>query len=287
MAFQTIHTPIEISPNEYAECADVKDPNRKIYCNKMQYLDNVIADYINLFKEYGLWQDTVLLFSTDNGGMPYWSDQQNPAVISWGCNMPYRAGKVTLFEGGIHGVGFVTGGDNIIPNNLRGTSFSGLTHVIDWVPTIIEGVVGETLPDNVPFDGINMFDALMNPNDNSLWNRTTLYVDIEQNGSFAGIIDGDYKYFQGEQMYTAYFPCNGTYIPYDNTSDTATEWLFNLKTDPYEYNNIASTNPNLVSKYKLMIQDFIKNEGYIQEQSNKFYPEAAPKQHDGVWLPWL
>ena len=89
MAFQTVHTPIQTSPDNYAACAGIKDEGRKTYCNKMRYLENAIEDYINLFKRYNLWNDTLLILSTDNGGMPYWSDNVNNLVVSYGCNMPY------------------------------------------------------------------------------------------------------------------------------------------------------------------------------------------------------
>jgi len=288
MAFQTVHTPIEISPNTYDECNGITYDGRKIYCNKMQYLDNTILDYVNAFKAYDLWDDTLVIFSTDNGGMPYWEDKPNSPVVSYGCNMPHRAGKATLFEGGVHGIGAIAGGDNVIPSHLRGTQSNILAHAIDWLPTVLAGVIGAKLPDNVPFDGISMWDALMNPTQSTaLWNRTTLYIDIEKNGTFAGVIDGDMKFFQGEQMYTAYFPCNGTYTPYDNTSDTDTVWLFNLKNDPGEYNNLAKDNPDLVKKYQNMIYDFIENDGYVPEQDDTMQIDSNPIFHNGVWAPFL
>eukprot|EP01084_Bolivina_argentea_P015802 29610_1 len=171
MAFQTVHTPIENPPQLYAECNinNITNPHRKSYCEKMVALDNTINDMINLYKTYGLWDDTLLIVTTDNGGMPYWSDDDNPIVVSWGCNMPYRAGKLTLFQGGVKGVGFLNGGDNIIPSNIRGTKSNILCHVIDWVPTVIEGVLNEKLPPNIPFDGKNMWNALMKK-DESLFN---------------------------------------------------------------------------------------------------------------------
>ena len=41
MAFQTVHTPIEVPPQNYSQCDHIEDGNRTIYCNKMQYLDEV------------------------------------------------------------------------------------------------------------------------------------------------------------------------------------------------------------------------------------------------------
>ena len=284
MAFQTIHAPIESPPRNYSECTNVTEPNRQIYCNQMQYLDEVILHYVDLFKQYKLWDDTLLIFSTDNGGMPYVNANANQNVKAWGCNMPYRAGKGTLFEGGVKGVGFINGGDNVIPSKLRGSSSDILSHVIDWSPTIVQGVVGETLPIDIAFDGISMWNTLMNPKGDSKWERSTLFIDIENNGSYAGLIDGDYKYFQGKQLFTGYFPCGTTDIP---KVDTTEEWLFDLKNDPYESKNIASEHQDLVKKYKLMIEEFVVNGGYVAEQNNRLHPLALPIHHHGVWRPWL
>ena len=106
---------------------------------------------------------------------------------------------------------------------------------------------------------------------------------------FAGIIDGDIKYCHGEQLYTDYFPCNGTsYTSYDNNDDNDDNiWLFNLTNDPGEYYNLAKDNPDLIKKYQNMIMDFIQNGGYMPEQSSKFYIKASPSLHNGVWAPFL
>eukprot|EP01084_Bolivina_argentea_P048345 89087_1 len=113
MAFQTVHSPIENPPQLYKECTDIPNTMRKAYCQKMVDLDNTINDMVNLYKKYNLWDDTLLMVTTDNGGMCDWSDNINPLFVSWGCNMPYRAGKATLFEGGVKGVGFINGGNNV------------------------------------------------------------------------------------------------------------------------------------------------------------------------------
>eukprot|EP01084_Bolivina_argentea_P015801 29607_1 len=285
MAFQTVHSPIEQPPRTYAECNNISNIHRQTYCNKIVDLDNTINDMINLYKEYKLWDDTLLIITTDNGGMPFWSDTITVTSRSFGCNMPYRAGKATLFEGGVKGVGFINGGKNVIPSNIRGTGTNILAHAIDWLPTIIEGVLNETLPENVPFDGRNMMPSIINMNQKS-WNRTTLYIDIEADGAFAGLVDGEYKYFQGPQLYTGYFPCDQSAV-YENTSETVKEWLFNIYTDPFETNNLAATNTDLVVKYQKMIADYVKNGGYMPEQDATQHPQGQASNNNGIWAPWL
>ena len=198
--------------------------------------------------------------------------------------MPYRAGKATLFQGGVKGVGFINGGDNVIPSKLRGSSSDILTHTVDWLPTIVKGAAGLTLPENVAFDGISMWDALINPKEDDVWSRDMLFLDVETNGSYAALIDGDYKYIQGEQAYTGYFPCGETNIP---RVEKVEEWLFNLKEDPYESKNLAREQSDLVIKYKNMISNYVASGKYVQEQDSSTNPRAYPRFHDGVWAPWL
>ena len=52
-------------------------------------MDDSIGDVINLYKKYGYWKNTVVVFSSDNGGKN----------VGGGYNFPLRGEKGGLYEG--------------------------------------------------------------------------------------------------------------------------------------------------------------------------------------------
>ena len=95
-------------------------------------MDTGIATVIGALKENQMWDNTVLIFVSDNGG-----------PLDHCTNAPLRGGKHTFFEGGVRVMSFVSG--PMIPTARRGTRWSGMAASADWYKTIPEGIAGGPL----------------------------------------------------------------------------------------------------------------------------------------------
>ena len=96
-------------------------------------LDYVVGNVTAALHRNGMWENTVIVFVSDNGG-----------PLDHTTNAPLRGGKHTFWEGGLRVVGFVSGG--AIPQSRRGSTYHGMLHSSDWLPTFATGIAGLALP---------------------------------------------------------------------------------------------------------------------------------------------
>lgn len=62
-----------------------------------------------------------------------WAPPHFSPCISRSDNYPLRGSKMTLWEGGVRGVSFITHGDpRFIPAKMRGNLWDGMAHGTDW-----------------------------------------------------------------------------------------------------------------------------------------------------------
>ena len=114
-------------------------------------LDYGAGNITGLMKERGMWDSSLIIFHTDNGG------PQDHA-----CNYPLRGYKFSVWEGGVRGVAFVSGG--LIPARRRGEKFEGMMHEADWYFTLAKGLAGLSVPADtgpVPPDSLDMWPSIV------------------------------------------------------------------------------------------------------------------------------
>lgn len=127
-AFHLVHTPLEV-PEAYLKRADERakpgffdDEDRRHLSAMAEYMDGVLGDLVGAFKARGLWENTLLVAITDNGGAVYTPGSGN--------NHPLRGGKFSDWEGGVRTNAFLAGG--FIPKPLVGSSYDGVISIADW-----------------------------------------------------------------------------------------------------------------------------------------------------------
>jgi len=140
-------------------------------------------------------------------------------------NIPYRGWKITMFEGGIRVPMFIKWPQRIAAGQTIETP---VAH-IDVMPTLA-AAAGASAPDGVEIDGLNILPLL---DAEANWPRKTLFW---QNGHYQVVRHGDWK-----------LQVN------DRPTDGLKKWLFNLKDDPTEQQNLASSYPKKVSELSRLL----------------------------------
>ena len=122
-------------PHTYKQnVCQYKDTSRYFYSAMVSSLDHSVDLVVQALKANNMYDNTIIVFTTDNGG----------AVQYGGNNMPLRGTKGTLFEGGTRGIGFIHS-----PLLKRpGHTARQLMHAVDWLPTLLSAV-GRPLASNM------------------------------------------------------------------------------------------------------------------------------------------
>lgn len=150
LPLQSVHMPLQV-PSQYMDPYRniIKTHARLTYAGMVSVLDEAVGNLTNYLKEEKLWDDTIFIFSTDNGGQAY----------AGGNNLPYRGNKGGYWEGGIHGVGFVAGG--YFEENKKHAAVSHeLMHISDWFPTILEATACSLSDKTSVLDGTSQWKML-------------------------------------------------------------------------------------------------------------------------------
>ena len=198
---------------------DIKPHRKRVYAAMVRALDRSVGRILDTLKEQGL-ENTIVVFTSDNGGPGY--------IGLPDINAPYRGWKITMFEGGIRVPLFIKWPQKIAPGTLVDTP---VAH-IDMAPTLAAGA-GASLPNNVDIDGFNLL-PLVTGNTKDL-NRETLFW---QSGHYQVVRHGDWK-----------LQVN------DRPTDGMHKWLFNLKIDPTEHNNLVKSHPKKVAELEQLLTE--------------------------------
>jgi len=157
-----VHTPIEAKPELVAEWRGRPPAGRhwhSTYAAMIQSVDESVGRLVARLAELGLERDTVVIFSSDNGGLGGYDRTEPPSEKrGFTDNSPLRGGKGTLYEGGLR-VPFIVRWPGVVP---AGTVSDQPAAHIDVYPTLLELAGGRPRPGQ-PLDGVSLVPLLRDP----------------------------------------------------------------------------------------------------------------------------
>ncbi len=185
LAHYAVHTPIQAIPEVAATYADkpgVTQKNTK-YAAMVQSVDDALGDILDALTELNLHDNTLIIFTSDNGGL---DNKSNPTD-----NAPLRSGKGYAYEGGIR-VPFLVRWPGVIP---AGKTSDVPVCSIDLFPTILDSAQTD-LPADRPIDGLSLLPHLKSGGQETL-ERNTLFWHFPHYrhapGPYSIIRQGDHK----------------------------------------------------------------------------------------------
>ena len=305
LSLHNTHAPVE-APDRFVKLYDTGQALKDTFLAMVSVVDETVRNVTETLKKEGMWNNTLVVWATDNG---------TPVEVA-GSNHPLKGGKSTNWEGGLRVPTFVTGG--FLPYEMRGQVLNGLISVADWYATFSElAGLGPSAPPQGPAvsDSISMWSYISGARTDSP--RTTLIHDhrmftnasrnhngdnckgqviYEKPGynSLGAVRVGNYKLIVGDEYYASWygeFSPNKTGTPpnYELVECSTGPCLYNLAEDPTEHFNLASSKPEIVQRLW----------GIFNRSNTAHHPKivspardvsgycSAVRQHDGWVAPWL
>ncbi|MCF3650641.1 sulfatase-like hydrolase/transferase [Synoicihabitans lomoniglobus] len=209
---------------EWADRSPLQTP---VYAGMVKDLDDSVGDLLAEIGELGIADSTLVIFTSDNGGLG-------------DLNFPYRAGKGSWYEGGIR-VPFVARW----PERIQpGSSNNGVVVTTDYFRTLVD-LAGGSVPEGAAPDSEDFTKALLGQ---STEERAPVVFHFPhyrgEDGSawlrpWSSLRDGDYIYIHHWEVDLL----NGK-----GPGKIETHELYNLAKDPGQRRNLIGTQPDVAAR---------------------------------------
>lgn len=161
-SFNAPHAPMEATDEDLKLYKHIKDEKRRTYAAMIHRLDVNVGRIVKELKKQKVYDNTVIVFFSDNGG---------PCDHNASVNAPFNGQKGILLEGGIR-VPFIIS----YPDHLKSGVYNKPISSLDLTPTFV-ALAGGTTTKKDKLDGVNIFPYLTqevkgNPHETLMWRFT-------------------------------------------------------------------------------------------------------------------
>jgi arylsulfatase A-like enzyme len=221
------HTPLHVSDRFRGSS------ERGLYGDVIEEIDWSVGEILETLKTEGLDQDTLVIFTSDNG--PWYLRGE-----AGGSATPLRSAKGATYDGGMR-VPCIARWPGRIP---PGTVCKQVASTMDFLPTFT-GLAGATLDTQRTIDGKDILPLLTDPNAKSPHEAFYFYHQY----NLHAVRSGPWKYKTAtplweEDLYDKRLKQYDAVIP---------EALYHLPTDPGEQKNLMDDHPEVVARLKAVM----------------------------------
>lgn len=242
LAYNAPHTPIQ-PPEEWLKKVQKREPDltpvRARLVALIEHMDHGVGKVITALKQNDQWKDTIIVFTSDNGGQ----------LDAGANNGPLRDGKQSVYEGGLKVPMCVVWPDHVKPESESPLAVMSM----DILPTVFEAAPIK-VPDDL--DGRSFLPTLLGviqPPLRTQWLFTRREGGLRYGGkTIEAIREGDWKLLQ-------------------NSPFEALE-LYNLAMDPQESTNVASHNRPIVNRLNASLRLHLQRGGAVPWQPPRVSP---------------
>jgi len=218
-----------------------------VYAGMVQSVDESVGRVMAKLEQLGLERDTIVIFMSDNGGLSTVA-REGPT-----CNLPLRAGKGWLYEGGIREPMLIKW-PGVVP---AGSLCDDVVTSTDFYPTMLE-MAGLPLRPGQHVDGVSLAGLLRGT---GTLKRQAIYWHYPHyhgsgNRPSGAVRAGDFKLIEWYE---------------DNRVE-----LYNLKDDLGERHDLAATRPDKAEELGRMLH------AWRNEVGAKM-PEGTPRDDYQIW----
>ncbi|NQZ76619.1 MAG: sulfatase [Ekhidna sp.] len=235
------HTPLHVSA-EY-------DGTSKLgkYGDVVQELDRSVGEIFETLKEFGLDENTIVVFSSDNG----------PVLKVGGSAGELRGQKTTTWDGGIKVPTLLWWKGKVAERKVDDRPYI----MTDWLPTF-SSLIDAQLPE-ITIDGTDISASIFDGE--ALPDRDFYFYFNEE---LRAVRSGDWKYKRA----VVDNPYRQRHVPSHEAM------LFDLEKDPGELNNLAREFASVVEELEKKMDSFEKSLGQVPEPKLEALPFDDPRK---------
>jgi arylsulfatase A-like enzyme len=244
LSHTTPHTPLQATARYIDRYRHIENKGQRVYAAMVSSLDDSVGAIRAKMKAEGLEKDTVILFLSDNGCAGYVGDACT--------NAPLNGYKGTHLEGGVRVPFIMAWPGQIKPGQVDERLVSSL----DIAPTAA-ALAGGRLPKGS--DGVDLTPFVTGQR--SAAPHETLYW---RSGPNFAIRDGDWKMWMVNRADPAEAANSAARVTPDGVKAEVSPlghhvMLYDLKADPGETNNLATSRPDVVTALQAKIEAWDKD----------------------------